>query len=65
MPKKEKFVVATKKEKNGVVVPDRPLGKFRKIEFAQHALPGLITQHNVAVAQLAIFQGGAFVRALP
>ena len=65
MPKKEKFIVATKKEVNGSVVPDKPLGEYRQVEFAEHELPRLIRLHNVAVAQLAIFQGKTLVRTLP
>lgn len=64
MPRKEKYVVATKKDMNGTIVPDKPLGEYREVEFAEHALPSIVREHKVAVAQLAIFQGKTLVKEL-
>ena len=61
MPK-EKFVVATKKNRaDGTVIPGEPLGEFRKAEFADHALPSLARQEKIALANLGVFLGDKLV----
>lgn len=62
MKDKDKFVVAMKDtSQRGLIRPGKTLSRFRKKEFALHALPGLIRSSGHKVYNIGIFHKGKLI----
>jgi hypothetical protein len=58
---REAVVIAKAKKTPRGVVPGEELGKYRKTEFAVHALPSVLRHNQLLPGEVGIFRDGRLV----